>query len=105
MDPTLLLILAILGFWVCAGVGAALLLGWLIRRARRRHEAEVFAALCEAVERHPAGYRRPVRAGETPFSARTICGHKIFGDSLGDLVANEIHHYRSCPHVDRRKAA
>lgn len=92
MDPTLLLILAILGFWVCAGIGAALMLGWLIRRARRRHEAEVFAVLCEAVERHPAG--------GTLFAFRARpCGHKLYTPSLDviDMEHLELTHVTTCP--------
>jgi len=56
MDPTLLLILAILGFWVCAGFGAAAVLGFLIRRHKRIRAKQVESLLAH-MARHPAGRR------------------------------------------------
>jgi hypothetical protein len=74
---------------------SGLLLWWLIRRHNRIRAAQVENLLAH-MARHPAG--RNIPDGE-PFHARTVCGHKIYGDSLGDLLVNEVYHSRVCPHV------
>lgn len=91
--------------WVLAFAGGLCAL-W---RESRRETAEMERAM----GRHPAGgcwwtepspLLDPVGPGEdgTPFSARTVCGHFIYGDSLGDLLANEAYHFSSCQLPNRK---
>lgn len=110
---------------ILAAIGALCLtssLGFILLAlfvAARRETRDTQQRL-EAMERHPAGERLPTNGcddwtppavrylgvvDETPFSARTICGHLIYGDSLGDLLTNEIYHANVCEQLNRRKAS
>ena len=77
------------------GVGALFTLIWLARRHARIRAWQV-ENLLQHMARHPAG--RNVE----PFKVRTVCGHLIFGDSLGDLLVNEVYHARTCEQTNRR---
>jgi hypothetical protein len=86
------------GHFAGIAVGALLTLIWSARRHARIRAAQVENLLAH-MARHPAG--RNIPDGE-PFHARTVCGYEISGDSLGDLLVNEVYHSRTCEQMNRR---
>lgn len=100
MDPTVLLILAILGFWVCAGVGAALMLGWLIRRARAgptdpaRHRAAVEEP--RPARRRPwLGRRGGPAAADRARTTETTEETSVTGDVINRCVNMRAPHQKA----------
>jgi hypothetical protein len=86
--------------WVLAGIGtltltsiaAIVFWAWLCNRAaRRKRTVETFAALVDAIERHPAG------SAMYAYRARP-CGHLLHSRSLDfiELEHVELLHIASC---------
>ncbi len=91
MDPTILFIFAVIGMWTCLGVAVLAVLCAVARRTRRKRHEQVFAAICEAIERHPAG------SAMFSFRARP-CGHLLYTRTLDviDMEHVELTHVSEC---------
>lgn len=115
---TILSVLVVAMFSVFLAYTLAIVIGAIrLWFASRKERAAMEQRVDEAIARHPAGtcwvkgpnplLDTPIRPGADtdPFSARTVCGHLIYGDSLGDLLTNEIYHFSVCQLPDRKDSA
>jgi hypothetical protein len=90
IDPTIVLVFAVVGVWTCLGCVVLVLAGVLVRRHRRMRARQVESLLAH-MARHPAGSRFAFRARP--------CGHKLYTSSLDvlDMEHLEFDHALSCP--------